>query len=88
MVQSPMGSAPVGWQDLLAWQTCLGIQLPPWQSRLLVSMSQEYVSFSQKAEKPDCPAPWVEPMDEDRRESVARRLASAFSSIAKRKKGR
>jgi len=51
-------------------------------------MSQEYVSFSQKAEKPDCPAPWVEPMDEDRRESVARRLASAFSSIAKRKKGR
>ena len=86
--QTGMGNMPIDWQDLLAWQMCIELKLPPWQLRLLVSMSQEYVSFSQKAEKPDCPAPWVDPMDEERRESVARRLSSAFRSLARRKKGR
>jgi hypothetical protein len=88
VIPTGMGIIPIGWQDLVAWQQCTGVQLPPWQLRLLVSMSQEYVSFSHKAEKPDCPAPWVEPMDEDRRENVARRLSSVFRSLARRKKGR
>jgi hypothetical protein len=81
VVSTGMGPAPISWQDLLAWQSCIGVCLPPWQLRMLVGMSQEYVSFSRKAEKPDCPAPWVEEMDDDRRLSIARRLKMGFKSM-------
>jgi hypothetical protein len=77
-----MGSAPIGWRDLEAWQACTFVQLPPWQARMLVSLSREYASFSVKAEKHDCPAPWAaEPMTEARREVVAQSLRTGFQAL-------
>jgi hypothetical protein len=70
-----MGMAPIGWRDIEAWQSCVGIGLPPWQARALMDMSREYSAFSRLAEKPDCPSPTSEEaMGESRRDQVARAL--------------
>jgi hypothetical protein len=74
--------APIGWRDIEAWQACTGVRQPPWQSRLLVELSREYVSFSRAAEKPDCPAPWSdEARTESRREAIARSLKIGFKAL-------
>lgn len=41
-----------------AWQDNIGIELPPWQVRLLRRLSIDYLSESHQARKRDCPAPW------------------------------
>jgi hypothetical protein len=49
----------LGWRDLEAWQRNVGIELEPWEGRLLRRLSGEYASMRHKAEKPDCPAPYT-----------------------------
>jgi hypothetical protein len=80
-VATGMGAAAIGWRDVEAWQACLGIRVPPWQARLLVELSREYVSFSRSAEKPDCPSPLSAEMDDTRRERVARALRIGFRAM-------
>jgi hypothetical protein len=90
VVTAGMGTAAAGWRELEAWQACTGIRLPPWQARLLVELAREYHSFTHKATKPDCPAPWgEEAQTESRREAVARSLRIGFGALLSRqtKKG-
>jgi hypothetical protein len=81
VLSGSMGMSAIGWRDIEAWQSCMGVELAPWRSRLLVELSREYASFSQKAEKADCPAPWVEVMTEDRREKIARSLKIGLEAL-------
>lgn len=77
-----MGMAPIGWRDIDAWQACTSVRMPPWQSRMLVELSREYVAFSRTAEKADCPAPWSdEARTESRREAIARSLKMGFKAL-------
>jgi hypothetical protein len=88
VVAGTMGSAAISWRDLVAWQQCTGVPLPPWQARMLVELSREYLSFSSDAEKPDCPAPWVDQeLTESRRETIARSLRSNLRAMMKKKGG-
>jgi hypothetical protein len=81
-VAAGMGSAAIGWPELRAWQTCMGVSLPPWQARLLIELAREYNGFSQQATKPDCPAPWAEEAQiEGRREAIARNLRMGFRAL-------
>lgn len=77
------GAGPISWRDLVAWQTCTGTPLPPWQARMLVELSREYCAFSVDAEKPDCVPPWAElaAVTEDRRARVARDLRIGFKAL-------
>ena len=69
-----MGTVPIGWSTIDAWQRTTGVQLAPWQARLLRHLSTEYVAESRKAEDATCPAPWrVETTDKER-EIAQRRL--------------
>jgi len=52
-----MGSVPLTWQELKAWQEQTGIELQPWELRIIRKASQEYVVQAQEAHKPDCPPP-------------------------------
>jgi hypothetical protein len=52
-----MGAAPIGWQDLIAWQSQTGIALQPWEARIIRQASREYVSQMAEAMKPECPPP-------------------------------
>jgi hypothetical protein len=87
VLAGPMGSAAFSWRDLQAWQECTGIQLPPWQARMLVDLSREYAAFIQTAEKQDCPPPWSEPpLTEDKRISISRSLRIGFAALMSRGK--
>lgn len=45
-------------EQLLAWQTLLGIEWEPWESRLLVKLSRAYLGETHRATKRDAPPPW------------------------------
>ena len=53
-----MGLCPVSCQEIMAWAN--GIDLTAWEIKTLRSLSHEYVSWSNKATKKDCPIPYVE----------------------------
>ena len=81
------GMVPLSWRDLVAWQACSGVDLPPWQARLMIELSREFCAFQRKAEKPDCPAPWSEEAAaENRRGRVARELRIGFKALIMSKK--
>ena len=80
VIAGAMGVSPIDWRDLHAWQCVTGVPLPPWQSKMLVELSREYVAFSRKAEKADCPPPWAE-ISDDRRQSVDRAIRIGFRAL-------
>lgn len=59
VVSNGMGLSAISWRELQAWEHGTGIELQPWESRLIRMLSAEYVSTSRKATEPDCPPPWV-----------------------------
>lgn len=87
VVSSGMGSAPIGWPDIMAWQGCTGVALSPWAARQIRSLSIAYLTMCREAEKPDCPAPWQSTENiETNRDQVSRRLGLALNAIARRGK--
>jgi len=55
-----MGDAPLSHLELNAWQQNIGIELQPWEVRVMHRLSLEYLSESQKATAYDAPAPWTD----------------------------
>lgn len=75
-----MGSGPITHLELRAWQANSGIELQPWETRVLRRLSIEYLITAQKAEKADCVAPW-QPVTVDRA-VVADRLLQSIRALA------
>lgn len=72
------GAVPLQWQDLTHWQHNSGIALQAWEATTLRRLSRDYVTASQEAESPTCPAPWL-PEDHasaDTRKAVAKHVRS------------
>lgn len=82
-VPGGMGAAAIGWRDIVAWQECTGIALPPWQAKLLRHASAEYLAMARDAEKPDCPQPWLtgEQVAENR-QVVGKAVVGLFDGLA------
>lgn len=57
---TPMGmsSAPIAWGEIHDWQQQQGVDLKPWESRLLRKLSCEYLSESHEARDPNRPPPY------------------------------
>jgi hypothetical protein len=53
-----MGSAPLTWLEIDAWQRLSGVQLGPWEARLIRALSTAYIAEGRKAESENCPPPW------------------------------
>jgi hypothetical protein len=53
-----MSATPLSWAEIAAWQTCTGIKLSPWESRLIRALSLAYVAQSRISEDETCPPPW------------------------------
>jgi hypothetical protein len=84
-VSTGMGPVIIGWRDLQAWQELVGIDLEPWELRLLRRLSADYLAQSLKAEKPDCPAPYLS-RDQIDREAVDRKVRNAFRAFMQSKR--
>ena len=77
------GPVPVTHQEIEAWRVLTSTTLSPWESRVIRRLSQEYVSEMHKAEKPDCPAPWL-PVDYvPDLSGVAKSMRKAMSRLVK-----
>lgn len=84
-----MGTGPIGWRDLAAWQEVTGQRLQPWEATLLRRLSAEFSTAQHRAEAADCPAPWVDDGDcADNRAAVSRKVAIAFKSMVQAQAGR
>jgi hypothetical protein len=53
-----MGPAPLSWREIGEWQRNVSVELPPWEARLLRSLSVAYIAEGRRAESETCPPPW------------------------------
>ena len=75
-----MGAGPLSHQEIDAWQRNTGIELTPWEARMLRTLSKVYLSMAEDGKSPSCPPPWTpEPIDESpRKVDVAKRMKEAL----------
>jgi len=73
-----MGSAPLSWQSINAWQQSVRLRLAPWEARLIRKLSVEYLAEGRRAESENCPAPWHSAPTEQDREIELRALQSVL----------
>lgn len=57
-VASGMGAGPIEWPQINAWCDRIGVDLQPFEARLLRRLSGEYLVESHRAEKLGCEPPW------------------------------
>lgn len=69
-----MGAAPLSWSTIDAWCNRTGIDLPPWEARLIRHLSVEYLAESRRAESENCPPPWRAEVTQRERETEQARL--------------
>ena len=57
-LETGMGSVPLTHSEIESWQNNSGVELTSWEAEMIRKLSVDYLSESQKAIRPDCPAPW------------------------------
>jgi hypothetical protein len=82
-IHGSMGESAVDWPQIESWQRQTGIELQPWQVRLLRRLSGEYLAESQKATKPNYPAPWKPEENTVDKAVKADSLRNALRDLAK-----
>lgn len=81
-VAAGMSAGPITHEELRAWMHNIGVELRPWEVRILRRLSCDYLAESHRAEKADCAAPWrpVEVVID--RAAVADRMRNAIRAMA------
>jgi len=74
-VSTEMGQIALRSEHLLSWQAETGIELQPWEARVLRSLSTDYLVQAQRSEKRDCPPPYGPAW---RRAMVAKKIDEIF----------
>jgi hypothetical protein len=69
-----MGVAPLSWLTIQAWQCSTGVDLAPWEARLIRRLSVDYVAESRRAESENCPSPWHAGVTQRERDTEEARL--------------
>lgn len=82
------GDREIGYSDLAAWQDITGIELEPWEGRLLRRLSRAWLNEQWQARKAARPAPFsgIDDTPKSVRESVAEQMAAMFRALAGRSK--
>lgn len=80
-----MDGAPIGWATMRFWQDQIGIELQPWEARLIRRLSAEYLEQCRKARSPDCPSPWGARTEEDR-SAMSAKIKSLFGGLARNRR--
>jgi len=82
-----MGAAPVGWQDILAWQSVTGLELEPYEAEAIITLSSAYVDQHHRSKEANCPCPWVDPTQINR-DAVANKIKEQFRAFSERRKSK
>lgn len=73
-----MGAGPVSWQAIDAWCNRTGVDLLPWEAKLIRSLSVAYVAEGRNAESENCPPPWRASVTDREREVELARLRAVL----------
>lgn len=57
-----MGVVPISWREMDAWCSRTGVDLDPWEARLIRRLSAAYVAEGRAAESEAAPPPWRAPV--------------------------
>jgi hypothetical protein len=77
-----MGNGPLMPSEIEAAQRLLGILLEPWEARLLLRLSREYLEESHRATEQNCSPPWEDAVAEQAdRIMVAQRMEQAMMQL-------
>ncbi|NDY83708.1 hypothetical protein G3I67_10730 [Orrella sp. NBD-18] len=57
-----MGAVRLSALELIAWQEGCCVTLAPWEFAVLREMSAQYIASLHEASKPECPAPYGDPL--------------------------
>lgn len=68
-------------QELEAWQRCTGFHLQAWEFNALRAMSRAYLSQAHESERPECPPPHGDPVNQFDRNVVAKKVTNAFKAF-------
>lgn len=79
-----MGSGPIGWADIAAWQAINGIEVEPWEGRILRQLSASYLDQCHLARKAACPPPYSDFEREPAtvRDRVSKQFAAMFRALS------
>jgi hypothetical protein len=80
-VPGGMSLAALTSEELVAWQNGSHTALSPWEFQTILDMSREYVGFLRTAEDPATASPHGEHVEQEKRDTVKRNLASAFEML-------
>lgn len=69
-----MGPAPLSWREIGEWQRLTGVEMTPWEARLMRQLSLAYIAEGRRAESETCPPPWNMGVSERERETEEARL--------------
>ena len=78
---SGMGLCPLSFQEINAFAQCNGVELLAWESVTLRRMLAEYVMQLSASEKPECPPPYGDPVNQFDREIVENKISSALRAL-------
>ena len=73
-----MGAAPLSWLTIDVWQRITGVELSPWEARLIRKLSVEYLAEGRRAESETCPPPWRAAVTRSEREAETARLMAVL----------
>ena len=76
-----MGPVAINATELLAWQQGSGVELTPWEFRVIREMSRSYIASMNAAENPECPPPYGKQVEEFDRSVISNKVSNAFKSF-------
>lgn len=74
MEANGMGTSPISWREVVAWQEATGIRISAGEARLIRKLSTEYLHQSRRSEDETCPPPWRAEVTQRERELETARL--------------
>lgn len=84
--QGGTGPVQLSAQEIQSWSAGSGIELNPWEFLVIRKMSIAYVKQLNESERPDCPPPFGDPVNQIDRDVVQNKITSAFKSFILSKK--
>ena len=81
---SSMGSAPLAWPEIAAWQDLTGIELDAWEARTIRRLSRDFHDQMHRAKDANCPPPFAAKARND--DAVSEQFQRMFRVMAANKK--
>ena len=76
-----MGPVRLSALELMGWQQGCCVTLAPWEFAVLREMSAQYIASLHEASKPECPAPYGEPLHQLDRDVIQKKVVSQFKTF-------